>query len=212
MGFWDRILGLLGVREEIEEVEEDEDEMEEPAQVQEPSIDAGKARDAVETARRWGQGKRGQLVSIPGQLPQKLVVQEPLTFEEVQAVADHVKNRRPVVVCLDRVDRDLARKIVDFLSGTAYALDGKMQRVGEGIFLIVPSNITIETDPRIELRQSRQQVAAASGPDPGNGGERERLTLREFLAPGPQTPGGAPGVRTGGQNRTDSGGRRSQWD
>ncbi|MBE3576994.1 MAG: cell division protein SepF [Limnochordales bacterium] len=210
MGFWDKILGFLGVREELEE---EEDEREEPVQVQEPSVDPGEAREAVETARRWGQGKRGQLVSIPGQLPQKLVVQEPLTFEEVQAVADHVKNRRPVVVCLDRVDRDLARKIVDFLSGTAYALDGKIQRVGEGIFLVVPSNVSIETDPRIELRQSRQQAAAAGSLDAESASEhRDRLTLREFLASGPQaqTPG-TPGLRTGGTGglgRSDNGGRR----
>lgn len=207
MGLWDKILGFLGVREELEE---EEDEREEPVQAQEPSIDTGEAREAVETARRWGQGRRGQLVSIPGQPPQKLVVQEPLTFEEVQAVADHVKNRRPVVVCLDRVDRDLARKIVDFLSGTAYALDGKIQRVGEGIFLIVPSNISIETDPRIELRQSRQQAAAAGALEAENSGEqRDRITLRDFLAPGAQVQfPGSSGMRIGGQGRGDNGGRR----
>ncbi|HHV55294.1 MAG TPA: cell division protein SepF [Firmicutes bacterium] len=186
MGFWDRVLGFLGVREEV-----DEDEY--GAEGEElPSIDAQEARGAVEAARRYGQsqGRRGQLVSIPGQSPSKVVVQEPLSFEEVQAVADHVKNRRAVVVCLDRVDRELARKVVDFLSGTAYALDGKIQRVGEGIFLIVPSNVTIEADPRLELRHSRQQAAAAGEADreraaAGEPGERGRLPVRELLAPPP---------------------------
>ncbi|KHF28572.1 Cell division protein SepF [Anoxybacillus sp. BCO1] len=64
----------------------------------------------------------------------KLVLFEPRAYAEVQEIADHLKNRRAVVVNVHRVDRDQARRIVDFLSGTVYAIGGDIQQVGSTIF------------------------------------------------------------------------------
>lgn len=87
--------------------------------------------------------KKNTVVSLHAQRQVKVVVAEPRTFEEVQEIVDNLKNRRPVIVNLERVDGDLARRIVDFVSGATYGLNGSMQKVGGGIFLFVPSNIDI---------------------------------------------------------------------
>jgi cell division inhibitor SepF len=90
---------------------------------------------------------RRHLVGIPGGgSGMRVVVMEPDNFEEVQIVADHLKERRPVIVNLEEAPMELARRIVDFLSGTVYALDGGLERIGEAIFLLVPSNVSVEAN------------------------------------------------------------------
>ena len=73
----------------------------------------------------------------------KLVLLEPRAFSETQQIADQLKNRNTVVVNLKRVTSDQAKRIVDFLSGTIYAIGGDLQKVGGGIFLCTPNNVKV---------------------------------------------------------------------
>ncbi|NCU16206.1 cell division protein SepF [Pallidibacillus pasinlerensis] len=73
----------------------------------------------------------------------KLVLSEPRVFAEAQEIADHIKNRRAVVVNLQRIDKNQAKRIVDFLSGTVYALGGDIQKVGTNIILCTPDNVEV---------------------------------------------------------------------
>lgn len=73
----------------------------------------------------------------------KLVLSEPRVFAEAQEIADHIKNRRAVVVNLQRIDKNQAKRIVDFLSGTVYALGGEIQKVGTNIILCTPDNVEV---------------------------------------------------------------------
>jgi len=73
----------------------------------------------------------------------KVVLVEPRVYAEAQEVADHLKNRRAVVVNLQRIHHDQARRIVDFLSGTVYALGGDIQKIGMDIFLCTPDNVEV---------------------------------------------------------------------
>ena len=73
----------------------------------------------------------------------KLVLLEPRAFSETQQIADQLKNRNTVVVNLKRVTSDQAKRIVDFLSGTIYAIGGDLQKVGGGIFLRTPNNVKV---------------------------------------------------------------------
>ena len=68
---------------------------------------------------------------------------EPRVYSEAQEIADHLKNRRAVVVNLQRIDHDQAKRIVDFLSGTVYAIGGDIQKIGSSIFLCTPDNVEI---------------------------------------------------------------------
>ncbi len=74
----------------------------------------------------------------------KMILLEPRAFSESQQIADHLKKRNTVVVNMKRITPDGAKRIVDFLSGTVYAIGGDLQKIGSGIFLCTPKNINVE--------------------------------------------------------------------
>lgn len=74
----------------------------------------------------------------------KMILLEPRAYSEAQQIADHLKKRNTVVVNLKRVTADQAKRIMDFLSGTIYAIKGNIQKIGSGIFLCTPNNIDVQ--------------------------------------------------------------------
>ena len=74
----------------------------------------------------------------------KMILLEPRAYSESQQIADHLKKRNAVVVNLKRVTPEQAKRIVDFLSGTLYAIGGDLQKLGSGIFLCTPKNINVQ--------------------------------------------------------------------
>ena len=74
----------------------------------------------------------------------KMMLLEPRAYSESQQIADYLKNRSAVVVNLKRVTPDQAKRIVDFLYGTIYAIGGDIQKLGGGIFLCTPNNVNVE--------------------------------------------------------------------
>ena len=74
----------------------------------------------------------------------KMMLLEPRAYSESQQIADYLKNRSAVVVNLKRVTPDQAKRIVDFLYGTIYAIGGDLQKLGGGIFLCTPNNVNVE--------------------------------------------------------------------
>ncbi|MBY0120776.1 cell division protein SepF [Bacillus sp. S/N-304-OC-R1] len=90
------------------------------------------------------QVQKNNIVSLQSvQKSSKVVLIEPRVYAEAQDIADQLKNRRAVVVNLQRIDRDQAKRIVDFLSGTVYAIGGDIQKIGTDIFLCTPDNIEV---------------------------------------------------------------------
>lgn len=73
----------------------------------------------------------------------KVILCEPRTFDEAQQIADHIVGKRAVVINLQRVERYEAKRIVDFLSGAVYAVNGVIQRLGSETFLCAPDNIDV---------------------------------------------------------------------
>lgn len=74
----------------------------------------------------------------------KMILVEPRAYSESQEIADHLKSRNSVVVNFKRVTNDQAKRIIDFLSGTLYAIGGDLQKIGEGIYLCTPKNIDVQ--------------------------------------------------------------------
>lgn len=74
----------------------------------------------------------------------KMILLEPRAYSESQQIVDYLKNRNAVVVNLKRVTSDQAKRIVDFLSGTIYAIGGDLQKIGGGIFLCTPNNVNVQ--------------------------------------------------------------------
>jgi cell division inhibitor SepF len=91
----------------------------------------------------------------------KMMLLEPRAYSESQQIADYLKNRSAVVVNLKRVTPDQAKRIVDFLYGTIYAINGDIQKLGGGIFLCTPNNVTV--DGKISDEQANQQAEKTRG-------------------------------------------------
>lgn len=90
------------------------------------------------------QQQKNNIVSLQSvQKSSKMVLVEPRVYAEAQDISDQLKNRRAVVVNLQRIEKDQAKRIVDFLSGTVYAIGGDIQKIGTDIFLCTPDNIEI---------------------------------------------------------------------
>lgn len=131
----DKVIGIMGFADE----EPEEEILEEAGHEN--------VQEEIRTSRR-----NAQVVSIHTQKQMRVVVMEPNSFEEAQNIADQLKTRRPVIVNLENAEKMLAKRIVDFISGTTYALNGNMQKVGNGIFLFVPNNVDISGEMRDELK------------------------------------------------------------
>lgn len=76
----------------------------------------------------------------------KLVVIEPRSFDECPKLVDNLKSKKPIIINLERIDSEIARKIFDFLSGATYALDGNVQRVANNIFIFAPENVDVSAN------------------------------------------------------------------
>jgi len=131
MGFGDKFWSWLGI--EHEEVREELLEI--PQNTQETKSAAN-------------------IVSIHTNKNMKVIVCEPENFEEAQALADHLKNRRQFIMTLESTPPEISQRIIDFISGTTYALDGNSQRLGKHIFLFAPSNVEIAKDQRSLVRRA----------------------------------------------------------
>jgi cell division inhibitor SepF len=94
----------------------------------------------------------GKVVNIHGASQLKVVIMQPENFDDAQEICDHLKNKKPVVINLESLEKQDGQRIVDFLSGSVYALDGCIQKVSCGIFIIAPNNVDIMGDFKDELR------------------------------------------------------------
>ena len=87
----------------------------------------------------------------------KMILLEPRAFSESQQIADHLKMRNTVVVNMKRVTSEQAKRIIDFLSGTVYAIGGDLQKIGVGIFLCTPKNVNVEGSITDEDNSKKQE-------------------------------------------------------
>lgn len=88
---------------------------------------------------------REKVVNMP-QTQVRMVISQPTSFEQAEEICDYLKNRKSVIVNLEYVNKDIARRIVDVMSGAVQALDGHIQKVSNSIFLIAPTYYEISTE------------------------------------------------------------------
>ncbi len=89
-------------------------------------------------------GFSGHVVSIGNK--QEVVLFHPANFNDTSKAADHLRNKKAVIVNMENVDKAMARRVVDFLSGCAYALDGKVKKVAQSTYLFCPHNMDVVGD------------------------------------------------------------------
>lgn len=98
--------------------------------------------------------KKNRVVNINATTQIKVVLVKPETFEEASTIADHLNSKRTVVLNLESTSKEISRRLVDFLSGVAYANNGQIKRVANSTFIITPYNVDIMGDDLMDELQN----------------------------------------------------------
>lgn len=116
--------------------------------------------EEVEDKKLFGRNKN-KVVSMPQAQTNaiKMVISQPTTFEQSDEICSFLKEKKSVIVNLEYVNKDVARRIVDFISGGVYALDGYIQKVSNSIFLVAPANYEITNEMAREEMKSKLSVS-----------------------------------------------------
>ena len=97
--------------------------------------------------------KRNKVVAMPQVQQVKMVITQPTSFEQSEEICGYLKEKKSVIINLEYVNKDVARRIIDFVAGAVNALDGHMQKISNAIFLVAPINYDIASDlAREELK------------------------------------------------------------
>lgn len=171
MGFMDKIKDIINVPDEDDDYEDQRysDGYEEDASYEEEPYDSHAGERHADTrkasrgtdrrnygyddydpndfqARSTTDDNRNKVVNIHATAQLQVVLVKPERFDEAPEIADNLNNRRTVVLNLESCNRDVARRLVDFLSGVAYANSGQLKRIANSTFLITPLNVDITGD------------------------------------------------------------------
>lgn len=127
-GFLNKVLYFMGIGDN------NEDEHEEEVTASKPVFEAIPNNSY----------KKSNIVNIHSATPPiKVVLMEPTNYDDVQEICSNLKSKKPIIVNFENVDKELAKRMVDFISGAVYALDGTLQKVSNGIVVVAPSNVDI---------------------------------------------------------------------
>jgi len=146
MGILAKFKDLVG----LEEIDDDDDSLEDDIKAAEEKLE----RKTIEPRNSYSSSSRqdskdGKVLPIqnrpanPNTNAFKLVVIEPKGFDECPKLVDNLKSKKPVIINLEKIESDTARKIFDFLSGATYALNGNVQKIANNIFVFAPENVDI---------------------------------------------------------------------
>jgi len=170
MGIMDRIKKATGSEENYAEYDEsyyDEFETEDTA------ADLQQGTADVDTQGMGVLGGMNNGISLSGTSLEIKVV-KPQNFNSVSQIADHLLNKRTVIMNLEDTNKETARRLIDFLSGVAYSIDGALKKLGTNAYIITPSNVDVG-DAQLRDRQRERQEAQQAKPNPMSAIENEDL-------------------------------------
>ena len=148
-----KVWDLFGMDAEREE-DFDENTEEEVNYYEEPE------EEEIEDRKIFGNiGRKSKVVSMAQTQQIKMVISQPTTFEQSEEICNFLKEKKSVIVNLEYVNKDVARRIVDFISGGVFALDGHIQKVSNSIFLIAPFNYEITNEMAREEIKNKLSVS-----------------------------------------------------
>ena len=114
--------------------------------------------EEIDDRKIWGK-RNNKIVSMPQMQQVKMVISQPTSFEQSEGICDLLKEKKSVIVNLAYVNKDVARRIIDVISGAVHALDGHIQKVSNSIFLIAPYNYDITNDMAREEIKNKLSVS-----------------------------------------------------
>lgn len=147
MGLGDKLRNMFTIPDDG-----DEDDVDQQDMVEEPVVN--RSRKAQEYDDYDETGKKNKVVNIHATTQLQVVLVKPEAFQDASAIADHLNEKRTVVLNLESAGNELARRLVDFLSGVAYANNGQIKRVANNTFIITPYNVDIVGDLLDELENN----------------------------------------------------------
>ncbi len=147
MGLGDKLRNMFTIPDDG-----DEDDVDRQDMVEEPVVN--RSRKAQEYDDYDETGKKNKVVNIHATTQLQVVLVKPEAFQDASAIADHLNEKRTVVLNLESAGNELARRLVDFLSGVAYANNGQIERVANNTFIITPYNVDIVGDLLDELENN----------------------------------------------------------
>lgn len=148
--FFDKVLDIMNLNDYDDEDDDldTDDDLDEYGSLAEKrpfkSYSGGKTYDSPST----------KVVNFQASVQMEVVVIQPLAYDEAQIICDHIKMKRPVVLNLEKMEKNIAQRIMDFVSGSCYTLNGNLQRITNNIFIIAPENVDIAGDFREELKSN----------------------------------------------------------
>lgn len=140
MGVFSKIKNFFYLEDEDEEIQPP---IKEPAALPQETV----TRKTKKIVNSHGEEKTLNVINIQSANAlknTKVIIVEPRVYAEAQDISEHLKNKRAIIVNLQRIDREAGMRIIDFLSGTVYALGGDIQRIGDNIFLCTPDNVEVQ--------------------------------------------------------------------
>ena len=117
-------------------------------------FDDTSGKDVFEDRRVKPEERRNKVVNIHATAQLKVILVKPERFENASEIADQLKDKRTVVLNLESTNKDVARRLIDFLSGVAYAGEGKIKKVAANTYIITPYHVDIEGDLIDELENN----------------------------------------------------------
>lgn len=127
--FFNKMLYFMGIGDNIDE------------DIEEQEVAATSTKPQAENLTSV---KKSNVVNLhSASLPMKVVVVEPTSYDEVQDICNNLKSKKPIIINFENIDKDVAKRMVDFISGAVFALDGTIQKVSNGIVIVAPSNVDI---------------------------------------------------------------------
>ncbi len=155
MGLLDELKKLTRPYDEDEfDDETEEDAVEEPARPAASTEKSGRPNPFAQSgysAPAATAPRSGKVVSLGNAQQSQVVLVKPEVYDAAAEIADHLREKRTVVMNLENTQKDVARRLIDFLSGVAYALDGKIRRVANSTYIVTPNNVDLMGDLVDEL-------------------------------------------------------------
>ncbi len=144
MGIYNKFLDFIGIEEaedkqEGDLFEEDVAPEKEAAPRRRPLLDSEPKKTAREPRLQGG----GETVPMPNVAAMKMIVYHPVSYEDAQNIIDNLKSRKPVIVNMEELDVAAAQRILDFISGAIYAINGTIAKISRGIFVVAPNNYDV---------------------------------------------------------------------
>ena len=152
VAFVNKVFDFLGLDNSSEEKEEAEN-------IYDNSYDKQEEIEEEESEVKNFFGRKNKVINMPQVQQVRMFITRPTTFEQSEEICNYLKEKKAVIVNLEYVNKDVARRIIDFTSGAIHALNGSIQKVSNAIFLVTPANYEVASDLAREELKNKLSVS-----------------------------------------------------